>query len=238
MPAFHHDVLDRMRSLIAKVSTQIRTHGKPNLTVEEMVTAFWPEELREQSVEVTKLFNASWDNALVLRMPTRSPVKALRFQFVGHPAPAVPKEPLRLSKADPVVANKINDWAEHEVSTAQNYGLVTRVLEELNNRCTSAAQVRFFWPAIIQLLDHVEGDDQPALKARALAAKLRMAKPPARLPSLPVGLREVLQQTGGYVTGGLLTETNPVAETYVTAYLWNEDFKTFDMPDLPGIVCV
>ena len=85
------------------------------------------------------------------------------------------------------------------VKVGIDWCLVSAVFTELNRRCATPAQLRYFWPSIVGLLALCEDE-----KVRAKAEKLRAYKPPSGIPFVEKPLVEACKTASTTVARGLL----------------------------------
>jgi hypothetical protein len=88
-------------------------------------------------------------------------------------------------------------WLKARYEVGRQWGMVRAVLQDLNAKCTTSAQMRFFWPGIATL-----AGKHPDLQD--FADRLRDANTPSSIPKIHPTLREACKTTMQTLTMGAL----------------------------------
>ncbi|WP_020095725.1 hypothetical protein [Methylobacterium sp. 285MFTsu5.1] len=130
---------------------------------------------------------------------------------------------------------KLASWVKWRVKVGRDWCFANQVFYELNRRCSTPAQVRYFWPSIVGLLALSEDD-----KVRGKADKLRAYKPPAGIPRVEKPLAEACRSASAIIAKGLLypeTEERTSAADAGAVRLSMAKFTTPERPWDPGKHC-
>lgn len=165
---------------------------------DEFIDTFVPEHLREMSRQIRHLFHLGWsvpsavDSSLTL---SDGVDYRMQFAFVGATAPVLPKQLLKPTEENAVL-ERIKAHMEKRVEMGKQIGAAVAAVKKLNELCGSEQQVRYFFPTVLLLLEHSSYDAD----GKIIADKLRGAKTPRSLPSLPNWVREGLTIGAGIFT--------------------------------------
>jgi hypothetical protein len=145
--------------------------------------------------------------------------------YVGREVYGDPEGPARKALAT---------WVKWRAKVGRDWCLANNVFSELNRRCSTPAQVRYFWPSIVGLL--ALSDDE---KVRAKADKLRAYKAPSGIPPVEKAFVEACKSASAIIAKGLLypeVEGTPEAMSGPVV-LGLPSFVTPERPWDPGRHC-
>jgi hypothetical protein len=122
--------------------------------------------------------------------------------------PAVPKHRDWMA-ANPEAVARVDAWLKQRWQLGVDYSRITRVLEVLNEICSSPQQVKFLWPSIVPLC-------KMNTSTRALASIMESARTPATIPTLSPELRQACRKTAGAIAVANLLGEPPDVTPEVT----------------------
>jgi len=167
-----------------------------DITVEDVKNLLVKDEDRETLFRASSLCDLTVRNAgtiwpvplgytrRVSRYTTTTIDPSLSFNFVDrvqYVFPDYSKEGPIINQA-PEVAKKINEWIKDRLAIGLEFATAKNTFQMLNERLTTAAQVRYYFPGVLTLLEDIT-NSQPD-RAVALRNKLSEAKLPANTPNL------------------------------------------------------
>jgi hypothetical protein len=112
-----------------------------------------------------------------------------------------------IDDADVESMGRINNYLVQYYEIAKHYEDALKVLEWLNDNCSTPMQAKFLWPGILTLYKLVEHERLD---------ELRLSKIPNKLPALPLGFREVAQSTAGVLAAASLLDAPPAKKSEVS----------------------
>lgn len=104
----------------------------------------------------------------------------------------MPNGPYLEWSEDKPSCQRLAAWAGDVANLRMEFGIVKATLDHLMEHCASAANIRYFMPTVMLLLEHnVPQEDE---KERAFIDSLRQPKVPTTFPPLPTWVREGCKQ--------------------------------------------
>lgn len=196
-----------MRHSINLLFKKMTSHIKYDVTHDEFIDAFIPPHLREMARSIPQHFDVRFRNTTVnIDIPVEGRGARIVLDitdYKGALAPMIPRTCLVPPPDHPVML-KVTDYLMQYAEVSKQFSLAMRVLEELDKRLGSDAQMRFFWPAVLILLE--QHDDA---EMKATADKLRVSKPPRNSPYLPEWVRTACRDTSASIAAASMI---PLAE--------------------------
>jgi hypothetical protein len=170
--------------------------NQPSLTTDDVLRIFVPVEVQELAVEAYRRLEISGVSHLVFT-DSRT---GLKCDLYCQPGFASPKKFERPPNECPQRA-ELDAWVWWRFERGMEWATVKAVWKALQNAChregtNQLGMVRYLWPAVLTLLE--AGDEKET------ADKLRNARPPDYVPSLPMALREAMKVTAGIIAGTML----------------------------------
>lgn len=229
MPAFSGKRLDAISEAIRTLYGRSITFKKVQLAHKDLIELFVQPKHRDQVLEARKLFGLSTesryfstniagsdDHGVALRVTMNVSEKHKGFLFPHYMGDGTYGE--EAAEGETSALSKLRAWADWRADTARNWDLVAAVFRELSARCATPAEVRFFWPTIVPIVNFASQKPDPAgtngkfLEGmRKLADDLGRFKAPPNIPKLPVPLKAACLATHAPVARSLLMP-NPAKE--------------------------
>jgi hypothetical protein len=185
--ALNRKTSEIVRHNINKLFRRVLWFKNPELTNNDILHAFVSPELRDIALKAHQHFQV-WSPRFSYTAPCGLTVRV----EVSEPNFAYPKDIGRRTY-DNASSQRIAEWAQWRLDIGLQWGMVEAVFDELNDRCPSPREVRFFWQPIVLLL----GDHE-------LAEKLRSIKAPEVLPPLPRELIRACEDTATTIAGACM----------------------------------
>jgi hypothetical protein len=198
MPGFSYRNYNMVQGGMNSLSERLIATLDYEISNNEFIDTFVPEHLREMSRQIKHLFHLGWSvpSAVESSLTLSDNVDyRMHFSFVGAHAPVIPKQLLKPT-GENAVMERIQAHMEKRVEMGKQIGAAVAAVKKLNELCGSEQQVRYFFPTVLLLLEHCIHDSD----GKIMADKLRGAKTPRSLPSLPNWVREGLAVGAGIFT--------------------------------------
>ena len=230
MHAFNTTIMNQLYSNIHTLYSRRRMIARLEITPEEYIAAFVPEEARGLFRDITPWIlhekqTHRWEltidgtplNATVV-MPLDSNKQA--------PLPPVPRNLALQPDAPEEVVERIHYWANRGGDTSREFGRVNKVLNMMNDGF-SRNVIRYYWPTIIPLcgVHHA---------TKGVAEELQELRVPARPKPLPSGLLKACRQTAETISAAQLiptdvepTESGNIRIDIAQGQHYTEPFGTF-----------
>lgn len=199
MPALSFARQQAMDNALLHLQRRLLSHLDYCVSTDQYVEMFIPEPLRMMAIETPKYFHLPYRQTFIngkVKLhdyPQLTDFTISAYDWKGQPAPLTPKDYIQFDPSHPH-AEGIMRYLESYAEICRQFGLAQRVLNELNDRVGSDAQMRFFWPAMLILLEN-SGDENMAKSAD----KLRAPKTPKTLPTLPGWLKAACGETAAVI---------------------------------------
>jgi hypothetical protein len=176
----------------------------PEVTEDDVFQIIVPEGYRTLAREAHTVLKVSGRSSVYTRTNVDGRRVDINFGFTGYSHqfkwvfPHSDNE-LRsdIESNAPFMATVLKNWASKRMALENKWHLHWRALSDLNDKCETPAQVRFFTPAIITFLEMAGSEDS--------AEKVRNFKVPRNLPSLSPAHREQLKLLTHDTAKALLT---------------------------------
>lgn len=207
MPAFSEKQSASVRAVIARLYGRAIAHKPCTLTHNDVKELLVRPEHYQAVVDARELFgNSSGEYArlkiddpfvkgeealvtLQLRVSRDNP--GFPFpRYVGQEVYGDPEGPARKALAT---------WVKWRAKVGREWSLASHVFSELDRRCSTPAQVRYFWPSIVGLL--ALSDDE---NVRTKADKLRAYRAPSGIPHVEKPFVEACKSASAIIAKGLL----------------------------------
>jgi hypothetical protein len=201
MPAFRNSTLLELKLAIEELHIRMQQTNMLEMSHQELLDMFVPKgdhevllKIRymttENFVHDTFNFKYSWSGVSL------EPYAYVDLRFAMHDTatrkhPALPKH-RSWTGNNPEAEAKIDNWLQRRFTLGVDYSRVNRVLEILNERCSSPQQIKFLWPSIMSLCKM--RDD-----TRQLASAMEAARTPHTIPALSPELRQACRKTAGAI---------------------------------------
>ena len=218
MSAFSHHKYSYMNNTISVLFRRMQSHLEYDLSQEQFIDLFIPEELREMSVRAPQLFDLPYRKThLELKIPLGD--QTVQFMLTaneinGKAAPLLPKKTIKYEAYDYETDPRfgaIRKYLQEYADLSRKFAVAKRVLYELNEQCGSENQMRYLYPTCLILLDHANED-----KCKETADKLRAVKPPKTFPFLPEWLRVGSQESANIITAASMIPDKPSVTSEVS----------------------
>lgn len=188
-----------LNQAVTTLFTRHAGHYPCSLTVDEYMALVLSPEQAAHVKAAAKLViaSATFYGQTPLAWPG-SPEGVKLIPVLGAKVPLRPQSAVVLPDANPEVIARIETWLVSRIKIGQDYARVKRVLDMLDDACTTVAQVRYLWPGFLILC--ANGTQQ----LKELGAQHNEYKVPSIVPALPVGLREACKRTGSTLAAAQL----------------------------------
>jgi hypothetical protein len=242
MPAFNDKQTASVQSVISKLYSRAVAHKACTLTHEDMKHLLVRPEHFKAVDEARELFGNSSGETVDIKAPdphSKGGELVIGVELAvtrdepGFPFPTYVGQQL-FGDADSEARKKLDAWIKWRTRVGREWCLANAVFQELNRRCNTPAQMRYFWSSIVGILTLC--DDE---KVRAKADKLRAYKAPSGIPRVEKELAEACRGASAIISKGLLypePEGTPVAERG-SVKLSMSSFATAPRPWDPTRVC-
>ena len=138
----------------------------------------------------------------------------------GVAPPLKPRDP-QWNKEAPG-ATKIMDWMTRRMTYGRLAAMSEYVLNLLAQKCDTGAQVRFLWPAVLQLCQPLQYNPDLSERIAAWSERNSEFKPVRTAPALTSAFRQALQETSEYLTSAALlgkdTQSPPRCEVDIALH--------------------
>ncbi len=184
----------------------LRTIPRFEPSQEAIIRLISPEEDIPVLLNARKVINLdSYDaksTSFMQLAPQHGVDSAVAFSFsnVVKSTPMMPRDPRfqLLHNSNVQVYEEMIGYIQKRIEVAIDFGRVVATFEALNRYCSTPAQMRYMWPAILPILSmnsELEGFRQAVATFRV----------PSKTPSLPVEVRAACKTTAATITmAGLL----------------------------------
>ena len=193
--------IDALRSSLQQLKTRHLGYVHHDLTEDDLLSIYIPAEHREllkAAYALTKV-PSGWvsSESFHAPVPLNDPSTTTRiFATIRKPSSYIPVDLQEPSSSEPL--SRLQRYIEQCFELEKEYAFASKVLTTLNEKCSTCAQVRFLWPAVLQLM-----------KIASLPTDSLGARVPSQLPALPAGFREAAAHAGGVITAATLLEDPP-----------------------------
>lgn len=101
-------------------------------------------------------------------------------------------------------ATKVINWMTHRLAYGRLASMSGHVLRTLARKCDTGAQVRFLWPAVLQLCQPIPNFESLSERLAVWSERNAEFKPCRSAPALTSVFRQALQETSEYLTSASL----------------------------------
>lgn len=189
-----------VRQVRALAEHQIKLNPHPFLTHGELLHMIAPPEVCEVLTQARKLSSVSryGVTSYVSVVLPRNLTPVMFTMLDGDNHPFLPRKTTWQDNVESLEnQKKISDWASETLEIRFKWGLVLKLIDVLNNKLTSPAQVRYVWPAVLGIMRTTTVFDD-------LLPQIEEFKRPHNMPPISPELRGVCQECAQIVATGLI----------------------------------
>lgn len=225
MPAFSAPQSTLINDVLRRQYVHVSDALRFQLTYDEFLCAFVPTDDREyykRFAKEARLIYAPRDypqeTTTILSGAT---VKVL--VHAGEGAPLIPRNISLQPDVNDALVSRLTSWVTNQLNdTSREFGRVRSVIDRLNMVCTTPAVMRYYWPAILMLID-----DDADLKAR-YADLHDVQKPPRNGISFHPMLRKAMRQAAATLTTAAILKDAAPVRSDVSVYINPRNFGAQD----------
>lgn len=201
MPALPSYAMETVKDNINKFrDNELRTIQN-NITDDDMVLYYVPSHLRELCYEVRKYYgNAGASSWRTVKVPLPAyggkDCWASLYYNSSSDAPVLPKEDLVSPPKEGPLLHKVIEDIEAQIIIRSRWALVKSLCEWLDDNLKTPAEVRFVFPAILNLL---QGE-----RTKGLVSRIAEAKPPKHMTAIPVPVRQACKEASTIMATAML----------------------------------
>jgi len=236
MPAYAKFVQEGLKTALKAMAERHHKHVRLDLTHDEafdLIVADNHKQILRDAALYAKVYRG--DDDVTLEVPIFDRIENVEYLPVcigmcardGIIPPLAPNAPVWNGHL-PVARQIIESIKEH-LKIGRIYGLAGYAIDELDRLCDQPGQVRYLWPAVMQVAAHSQKHELSNHNfVTKWAEKISEFKRPQSLPKISPEMRALLQETSGTLTASAFLDEAAPSRKLVEVTFVQPDFKHGD----------